>query len=115
LLTQQPGYYSWYQEGNLMTKQTMADFLDNAGISISNAGKGPLPEDRRRKRAVNAFIGALVRRGFVEVIPGSAVYESNGRKVDTNLTHDGEVIIDDEYKLSVGAGAITEFDSYMGW
>lgn len=88
--------------------QNLGDFVSAAKEARVKGGGGKLSPQAKRGRAEKALLKAMLRRGWKKTKEG---YKLSSHTV--TLTGKDNVIVDGEYTLQLGKGAINELDAYM--
>lgn len=89
--------------------QNLGDFVSAAKEARVKGGGGKLSPQAKRGRAEKALLTAMARRGWKKT-------QDNEYKLSSHtvtLTGKDNVIVDGEYTLQLGKGAINELDAYM--
>lgn len=89
--------------------QNLGDFVNAAKEARVKSGGGKLLPQAKRSRAEKALLTAMSRRGWKRT-------QDNEYKLSSHtvtLTGKDTVIVDGEYTLQLGKGAINELDAYM--
>ncbi len=89
--------------------QNLGDFVSAAKAAKVKTGGGKLSPQAKRSRAEKALLTAMSRRGWKKT-------QDNEYKLSSHtvtLTGKNDVLVDGEYVLRLGKGAINELDAYM--
>ena len=89
--------------------QNLSEFVGAAKKARVKTGGGKLSPQAKRSRAEKALLTAMSRRGWKKT-------QDNEYKLSSHtvtLTGKNDVLIDGEYVLQLGKGAINELDAYM--
>lgn len=88
--------------------QNLGEFVSAAKEARVKSGGGKLSPQAKRSRAEKALLAAMTRRGWKQTKEG---YQLSSHTV--TLTGKDNVLVDGEYTLQLGKGAINELDAYM--
>lgn len=89
--------------------KNLGDFVSAAKEAKVKSGGGKLSPQAKRGRAEKALLTAMTRRGWKRTQDNE--YKLSSHTVTT--TGKDHVLVDGEYTLQLGKGAINELDSYM--
>lgn len=89
--------------------KNLGDFVSAAKEARVKTGGGKLLSQAKNSRAEKALLKAMTRRGWKRTRDNE--YKLSSHTVTT--TGKDHVLVDGEYTLQLGKGAINELDSYM--
>ena len=89
--------------------QNLSEFVSAAKDAKVKTGGGKLSPQAKNSRAEKALLKAMSRRGWKRAQDNE--YKLSSHTVTT--TGKDHVLVDGEYTLQLGKGAINELDSYM--